>query len=307
MKCFLNGLSIPGVVRIETLWCKVIGIIFSVSSGLPLGKEGPMVHAGSILGAYTSQRRCFSTKDSPNDFRNDKEKRDFVANGTAAGLAAAFGAPIGGVLFALEEGSSYWSTSLMWRCFFCAMSTGFLIIMINSYGAKLGDDAMFNFGEFHKFSGEKSNFFAWEMFLFVVVGCCGGIIGALFVTANKYLTRFRMAYVHTTKSKFAEVLFVVGLTSVVAFFLSYTVSFCTPLKEFQHTAVYTENTEQEKYLMSKLVPLYCPTGTHYNELASLFLVDGDTAIKQVGLLLALMYALYIYLLFIMILVVISFP
>ena len=91
IKCFLNGLNIPRIVRVKSLIAKVIGIIFSCSAGLPLGKEGPMVHAGAVIAAGVSQGKanCWGLNTAFSkfqDFRNDREKRDFVACGAAAGI-----------------------------------------------------------------------------------------------------------------------------------------------------------------------------------------------------------------------------
>lgn len=49
-------------------------------------------------------------------------------------MAVAFGAPIGGVLFSLEEASYYFPMKTMFRSFFCAMVSANLVRIINPYG-----------------------------------------------------------------------------------------------------------------------------------------------------------------------------
>ena len=49
VKCYLNGVKIPRIVRIKTLMCKSVGVTLSVLGGLAVGKEGPMIHSGAVV------------------------------------------------------------------------------------------------------------------------------------------------------------------------------------------------------------------------------------------------------------------
>jgi len=55
IKCYLNGVKVPKVIRLKTFVVKTIGIILAVVGGLACGKEGPMVHAGAVIAGGISQ------------------------------------------------------------------------------------------------------------------------------------------------------------------------------------------------------------------------------------------------------------
>ncbi|KAL7461861.1 hypothetical protein ACHAXS_002264 [Conticribra weissflogii] len=238
VKCFLNGIDLPRIVRFKTLICKVVGVTFSVAAGLPVGKEGPMVHSGSVVAAGISQGRTkFWGVDTSfskfSDFRNDREKRDFVACGAAAGVASAFGAPIGGVLFSLEEGASYWSTKLTWRAFFCSMVTLGTLLAIRNQDSQWGQtnvDKLFSFGEFTSIGDGSSNYSIWELLLFILIGCLGGLIGACFNAGNEHLTIWRMKNVnYSKKRRVVEVVVMSIIVSIVSFVMPMLWNRCTEL------------------------------------------------------------------------------
>jgi chloride channel 7 len=128
----LNGVRVINTINLYSFVGKVISIIFSYSSSLALGPEGPMVHIGSMLGAGLSaakSRTLGIRLPTFESLRNDRDQRDFIASGAAAGITAAFGTPVGGVLFALEETASFWSRELTWRTLFGILLPKHLLLL----------------------------------------------------------------------------------------------------------------------------------------------------------------------------------
>lgn len=91
---------------------QIFGSILGVSAGFVVGKEGPMVHTGACIASFLGQggsSKYHLTWTWLRYFKNDRDRRDLITCGAAAGVAAAFRAPVGGVLFALEEAASWYS------------------------------------------------------------------------------------------------------------------------------------------------------------------------------------------------------
>lgn len=77
----------------SVLWRKWIGGVLAIASGLFLGREGPSIQLGAAVG------QGFAEKTN----HKGVGRRVLIAGGAAAGLSAAFNAPIASSLFVLEE------------------------------------------------------------------------------------------------------------------------------------------------------------------------------------------------------------
>lgn len=104
------------------LWRKFIAGVLAIGSGLMLGREGPSIQLGAVAGKGVSQWLKTS----------ELEKRSMIASGAAAGLAAAFNAPIAGLLFVVEEVYHQFSRSVWISALAASITANF--ISLNVFG-----------------------------------------------------------------------------------------------------------------------------------------------------------------------------
>ncbi|KAG7221471.1 hypothetical protein INR49_002446 [Caranx melampygus] len=205
IKTILSGFIIRGYLGKWTLIIKTITLVLAVSSGLSLGKEGPLVHvacccANILCHLFTKYRK------------NEAKRREVLSAAAAVGVSVAFGAPIGGVLFSLEEVSYYFPLKTLWRSFFAALVAAFTLRSINPFG---NSRLVLFYVEFH------APWHLVELAPFILLGIFGGLWGALFIKANIAWCRRRK----TTRLghyPVIEVLVVAALTALIAYPNSYT-------------------------------------------------------------------------------------
>ncbi|GAU98531.1 hypothetical protein RvY_09664 [Ramazzottius varieornatus] len=175
IKTILSGFIIRGYLGKWTLLIKIISLIFIVSSGVNVGKEGPMIHIAACCGNFFAYL-------FPKYGNNEAKKREIHSAAAAAGISVAFGAPIAGVLFSLEEISYYFPLKTLYRSFFCALVAAFVVRSINPFG----NDHLTMF-----FVEVRSPWFFLELIPFIFLGVFGGVIGVVFIRLNAWFCKLR--------------------------------------------------------------------------------------------------------------------
>lgn len=189
---YLNGIRVPNILSIKGLVVKALSTVCTVVSGLAGGKEGPMMHMGAIIGGSLPSALPFV------EFKLDPERRDFAAAGFGAGIAVVFGAPIGGLLLALEEGVSFLELTLMWKIYLCCVVSyamgAILISLIHEGKVQLDNSQLQSLGFI---SSDVTEYSFFELFPFAVMAVIGGLIGSLLIKIHVSVALFRDRYIKT--------------------------------------------------------------------------------------------------------------
>ncbi|KZT10858.1 uncharacterized protein LAESUDRAFT_721246 [Laetiporus sulphureus 93-53] len=200
IKCIIGGFIMKGYLGFSTFFIKSMTLPLVIASGLSVGKEGPSVHMACCIGNLVAG--LFSRYS-----RNQGKMREILTASSAAGVAVAFGSPIGGVLFSIEEMSSIFSIKTMWRSFFCALMATVTLSAMNPF--RSGKLVLFQVTydrDWHFF----------EIIFFVIIGVFGGLYGAFMVKFNLQVAAFRRK--HLANYPVAEAVTLATITAMVGYF-----------------------------------------------------------------------------------------
>ncbi|CAD5124730.1 DgyrCDS13000 [Dimorphilus gyrociliatus] len=189
---FLNGIVIHQTLSLRNFIVKFASVVFAVSSGLPSSIQGPIISLGGIVGSGVGQFQSKSLGFQPkcfSRFRNAEDRRTFTTAGVAAGVAAAFNAPIGGLLFAMEDLSSHWNRKLSWQTFFCCCIS---VSVANSFNSAFDRFKwQGSFGLFSLWVAEPTQVNILLLIPAIILGLIGGVLGAIFTRLNVAIIELR--------------------------------------------------------------------------------------------------------------------
>lgn len=121
-------------------------------------------------------------------------------------MAVAFGSPIGGVLFSLEEMASHFPLKTLWRSYFCALIATAVLAAMNPF--RTGQLVMFSV----KYDRDWHFF---EILFYIILGIFGGVYGALMIKGHLAVQTFRKKYL--AKYAIPEAVILAGITALLCY------------------------------------------------------------------------------------------
>lgn len=170
---------------------KSISTILVLGGGLTLGRRGPSVHIGAALAAQLSQWLPTTPE----------HRRQMIAAGAAAGLAAGFNTPIAGVLFVVEE--------LMRDMSGLTLETAIVASFTGSVVSRWFGTADLNLPAELLVAGNQSHFSMTEIPIYLVLGILAGALGGVF-------NRGVLLVLHFNRQSRLPLAVRMGLTSMVS-------------------------------------------------------------------------------------------
>lgn len=152
---------------LRVLLLKFVGGVIAIGCGLSLGREGPSVQLGGCVGKGVSSL----------EHRPQVERQFLLMAGAGAGLAAAFNAPLAGVIFCLEELSRRFSPTVLTGTI--AASVTATVTCRIFFGAS----PVFQIPPLPVFSAVPSLNLLWEYVLFALLGVFTGWLAKHFTPA----------------------------------------------------------------------------------------------------------------------------
>ncbi len=187
-----NHLLVDKLLGMRVLVVKVISSLFMIIGGGAIGREGPTIQiAGCIFRKVNQMTPASWPKIS---------KKNMIMTGAAAGLAAAFNTPLGGIVFAVEE-----LTKTHLNTFKIAILSAVIIAGLTAQ-ALLGPYLYLGFPDVRNLSGY---IFLGVVLVSVLAGLSGSIMSWIILRIIEWKRSF--------KRKNAEVMFVAGSALLISF------------------------------------------------------------------------------------------
>jgi len=174
----------------KVLIAKFAGCVLAIGGGLALGREGPSIQLGGMIGkGFARRKNALLT-----------EERMLMSCGAGAGLAAAFGAPLAGVLFALEELHKNFSAEVLVSTMAASAVADYIAVNI------IGLRPVFDFDVEHRI----------PLRLYWAVVLLGVILGILGVIYNKLLDKMQDFF-----DKFDSKFISIGIMLMISFLMMF--------------------------------------------------------------------------------------